>query len=934
MKCAMRRALCSQRLAITIATSIVTLLAFALRVYRLDAQSYWIDEGWTLHYAALTPTQLWHTLQTTRVVPPLYHFLTLYWSALVGNGEYPMRFLSVICGTLSVPLTMRFGKALGDVRLGFVAALLMAVSPYQIWHSQDARNYTMLTAAVLVSMWGFVALWQGQWKWRQQLLYILGTEWALLTHYHALIVIGVQGLFLLVTWFLQPRGTFVRRQLYLRWGVLLLIILGLFGLWLYFGMGALKDYYNWIPQPTLWETYVRSALAYSVGELVPMPLSVWLSLAFVVLFLCGCTYAARRRWGNWHGRHTFVLIATYTLAPNLAAWLYGEVRTPVYLERYLIPVQAGYLLAVAMGVLAISDGMRTILVRARLRWSGHVASLSGALPLLALLGISGWVLFHHYFDPTYAKPDWRTIAHTVEDYALPQDAILITGAGSEMVFDYYYDGHSPVYAEFNNPSLSAESALQRLADIAAQHRRIWYMPYGLPIDQVLEGWLASHAYPAWQSWLGRQRMALYVTETAFGMVERALDIAFEESPGKRLELLRIATPAQPVAAGDTAPFALTWQTSAQLAYNYQVSMRLISSLGERYAQADWPPLAAEGGTSIWRPGQAIADRRALWLPADTPPGHYQVQLAMYEPGSGQQLGMPQTVAALDVAPASIVVPARSLQLSNPVYRAMGDLILVGYALPSQVQPGEDIWISLYWQLAPDARVTRLTEATVRLTLEEGEASEQMGTTLTLAELVGDPRGWQPGQVRRALYRLPTSPRLSALHATLHLDLLWRGERLGDRISLPPIALQQRPRHFEPPRIAEAVQVALGEPPVFQLVGYEVAKREARPGDTLDVTLHWHALAEVDENYTVFVQLLNPDWRVVAQQDMQPLAGLAPTSTWLQGEFLSDPYHLYLPTDLTPGPYRLITGMYHASGGQRLPTSTGGDFIDLGMVRIW
>ncbi|MGC8879506.1 MAG: glycosyltransferase family 39 protein [Anaerolineae bacterium] len=933
----MKRAPCFRNYAVTIATLLVTLLGFALRVYRLDAQSYWIDEGWTLHYAALTPTQLWHTLQTTRVVPPLYHFLTLYWSALAGNGEYAMRFLSVLCGALSVPLTMRFGRALGDARLGFVAALLMAVSPYQIWHSQDARNYTMLTAAALVSMWSFATLWQGQWGWRWQLLYIMGTEWALLTHYHALILIGVQGLFLLVIWLIRPvrpEGILGRQELYLRWGALLLITLGLFGLWLYFGMGALKDYYNWIPQPTLWETYVRSALAYSVGEMVPMPLSAWLSLAFVVLFLCGLVYAARRSWRNWQGRYMLALILIYTLAPNLAAWLYGEVRTPVYLERYLIPVQVGYLLAVAMGVLAISDGVHSALKQVKLRWSSAVATSLGTLLLLILLGISGWVLYHHYFDPTYAKPDWRTIAHMVEDYALPRDAVVITGAGSEMVFDYYYNGDLPVYTEFNNLSLSADKALERLAEIAAQHRRIWYMPYGLPIDRVLEGWLAAHGYPAWQSWLGRQRMALYATETAFEIVEQSIGVTFEESADRRLELLRTAAPVQSVAAGDVAPFALIWQTNNHLAYDYQVSVRLINSRGERYVQADWPPLAAGGGTSTWQPGQAVIDRRGLWLPADIPPGRYQVQLAVYEPGNGRQLGTPQSVTALAVAPARAVVPLRSLQLPNPTHLEMGELSLVGYALPSNVQPGEDIWMHLYWQLAPGADVTRLAEATVELTLDGGKGSERKETPLPLAELVGDPAGWRPGQVRRALYRLPTSPRFSAPQVTLHLDLLWRGEHLGHRVSLPPITLQQRPRRFEPPRIAEAVQVTLGEPPVFRLVGYEVAKREARPGDELGVTLHWHSLAEVDNNYTVFVQLLNADWRVVAQQDMQPLAGLAPTSTWLQGEFLADPYHLHLPADLPPGQYRIIAGMYDASSGQRLPASTGGDFIDLGMVRIW
>ncbi len=916
------------------ATLLITLLAFVLRAYRLDAQSYWIDEGWTLHYAALTPPQLWHTLQTTRVVPPLYHFLTLYWSALLDNSEYAMRFLSLLCGVLSVPLMMRLGRALGSVRLGLIAALLIAVAPYQIWHSQDARNYTMLTAAGLVSMWSFVVLWQGRWQWRWQLLYVLGTAWALLTHYHALILIGVQGLFLVVSRLLRPTGMFRQWRFYLRWGGLMLITLGLFGLWLYFGLGALKEYYNWIPQPALWETYLRGIVAYSVGELVPPPTSFWLSLAFAVLFWCGLVYAGWRSWHNWRGRYTLAFLAVYTLMPNLVAWLYGELRTPVYLERYLIPVQVAHLLVVAMGVLGVSHGVHSIFGRASFRWARFLAVSVGALLLLGLLSISGWVLYHHYFDPAYAKPDWRTIAHMIEDYASPDDAIIITGDGSEMVFNYYYKGDLPVYVDFNTPPPPADKAVQRLAEIATQHRRIWYTPYGVPIDSVLEGWLASNAYPVWQSWLGRQRLALYATTTASTMAERPAHTVFEESPGRGLELLRAAVPAQQIAAGDVAPFALTWRATAHLAHDYQVSLRLTDLRGERYAQADWPPLAVAGATSTWQPDQLVVDRRALWLPVDAPPGRYQVQLVVYEPRSGQQLGTPQPIAALDVAPARAIVPLRSLQLPNPIRREMSALTLVGYALPTELQPGEDVWMQLYWQLAAGADTSRLTDITMQLTLDGGADPDRYETTRSLAELVGDPTGWQPGQVRRMIYRLSTSPRLAATRLTLHIALLSYGESLGERVSLSPITVQQRARRFEPPRVAETADVVLSNPPAFRLVGYELTSREPRLGDELGVTLHWQSLAEVDSNYTVFVQLLNMDWRVVAQQDLQPLAGRAPTSTWLRGEFLSDPYRLRLPTDLPPGSYRVIAGMYDASSGQRLPVSAGGDFIDLGTVRLW
>jgi hypothetical protein len=87
------------------------------------------------------------------------------------------------------------------------------------------------------------------------------------------------------------------------------------------------------------------------------------------------------------------------------------------------------------------------------------------------------------------------------------------------------------------------------------------------------------------------------------------------------------------------------------------------------------------------------------------------------------------------------------------------------------------------------------------------------------------------------------------------------------------------------------------------------------------------------SYTVFVQLLNSAGQVVAQVDAQPLAGAAPTTTWLPGEILTDPYTLTLPPELPPGDYRLITGLYNAANGERLSVATGGNFVELSPLTV-
>jgi len=71
-------------------------------------------------------------------------------------------------------------------------------------------------------------------------------------------------------------------------------------------------------------------------------------------------------------------------------------------------------------------------------------------------------------------------------------------------------------------------------------------------------------------------------------------------------------------------------------------------------------------------------------------------------------------------------------------------------------------------------------------------------------------------------------------------------------------------------------------------------------------------------YTGFVQLLDPNNRVLAQEDHIPQRGAAPTTSWLPGEYVVDQYTLTLPESLPPGPYRLIAGLYDVRTMQRVP----------------
>ena len=111
-----------------------------------------------------------------------------------------------------------------------------------------------------------------------------------------------------------------------------------------------------------------------------------------------------------------------------------------------------------------------------------------------------------------------------------------------------------------------------------------------------------------------------------------------------------------------------------------------------------------------------------------------------------------------------------------------------------------------------------------------------------------------------------------------------------------------------------------------LLGYDRlpgGRAAARAGDTLRLTLYWQCLEQMDVSYTVFVQLLGAGDRLAGQDDALPAGGLAPTTSWVKGEVITDEHTLTVRPDAAAGEYRLVVGWYDAASGARLPVYVQG-----------
>jgi hypothetical protein len=96
--------------------------------------------------------------------------------------------------------------------------------------------------------------------------------------------------------------------------------------------------------------------------------------------------------------------------------------------------------------------------------------------------------------------------------------------------------------------------------------------------------------------------------------------------------------------------------------------------------------------------------------------------------------------------------------------------------------------------------------------------------------------------------------------------------------------------------------------------------EVHAGDILTFSLLWRVEQVVEQDYTVFVQLLDQGGQLQGQIDRSPVGGFRQTSTWQTGEVIDDRYGLELPQDMAPGRYQLIAGLYLPASGERLAVS--------------
>jgi len=378
--------------------------------------------------------------------------------------------------------------------------------------------------------------------------------------------------------------------------------------------------------------------------------------------------------------------------------------------------------------------------------------------------------------------------------------------------------------------------------------------------------------------------------------------------------------AQAPVAGAQAPMRLFWLNDG-IQPDEHFYVRLADSQEQDWAWGSCVTDPAFGDPSAWQDEDIIESQCQLVIYPGTPPREYLLRVGVInEEGTViGQVNLSKEEGGVLVARPAQFPGDEWVPVDHRVQRSLGDdLALVGYDVTLAThKPGEVIPLVLYWRALHEIDESYM----IRLTLkgdEPGQYAQWEGLPVNGRYLTPS---WKADELVRDPWQLALPASLPTGTYDLDLMLISEDGREAARLALGSLGVEGRVHAFaleQPPAVTQRAQ--FGE--TIHFLGYELGGSAVGerlvPGGDVQVALTWRGESTPDQNYIVFVQLLDETNQVRAQHDGQPGDGMLITTTWAPGEYVRDEHNLALPADLPAGDYRLIVGMYLPDTGERLP----------------
>ncbi len=700
------------------------LVAFFLRVYRLADKNVWWDEGWSIW---LSQKDLaWIALRTAADEhPPLHYWMLHFWNSIAGTNAFAGRFLSVAFGVLTIALIYRIGKRVGarphsnspplvGEGIGVLAALFLATARFNIWWSQDIKNYTPSIFFAFAAVWFMLDVIEKQStppspplsKGRVRvgseiashkplatlaphasagvtiIAYAICAALAMWTHYLAALVLLALNLYVFIiltrafyvsplrlrsgqgfTHHASPDLSFAHWSFVIRnWLIGNFLAAAFFVPWLFL---YLQNAVAWTAAPAfdfiLFLKLVATVLP--LGVTTNIDNYAALTIALTVIAALGAisqqSTVNSQQSPQTERRSLFTVHCTlFTLIVLLPPLLvYALSLTPVAFfapkiqARYLLILLPAYTILLALGVIFLSRFSRPFAVFA----------------ILIVLGANAFVL-NDYYSERRLRDEYTTLANTINSFARQGDLVLLDTDQEWPTVLYYLRYPLDWLGAPNGKPMTAADADALVRRATNRNDAIWLItiPDALATDpqKLLEMRLARDLPKRFDQTFDGKRLVLYARD------DRDLDqvarenfvpqFARSEQVNDDLQLLGFDLPVREARAGDWVRVVTYWNARA-------ASQVIVTSQTIRVPQ-----------------GERVRVQTDLVAPPNLR-GDFVIALGVQE------------IARVRVEPhPEFVRPSR---IAFPLDARFGDTIhCAGYDLSQAIfRPGDTVPLTLYWR---------------------------------------------------------------------------------------------------------------------------------------------------------------------------------------------------------------------------------------------
>lgn len=645
--------------------ALVLIAAYALRVRGLDHFELSWDEGYSTWIIRQPFTQMIE-ITARDVHPPLYYLLLRLHAGIlsIAQGEFALRYLSVLMGMVSIALVYVLGAAVGGRWSGLIAAALVTVARANIDIARDTRMHMLAMLCVTLALWAAVRWFRRPDQRRWLALYAAAALAALFTFYLTIMALIAANIAFIVWWW--PRRD--DRQRLIAWVITHVGIGLIFAPWALYTYGQLLRGPSPAPMlsPLVYVQFYLITLSTGLPTYSESYIPIYAAVTLIVS--AGVWMLALARQRDTVG---LVLLLAGVIVPLVvvlvASLPFHDLARPVA-ARYFLSVSAAFYALAAWAIIALMRRSRAAGVVGLIIVFG--AALYGLMPTLT---------------PDARRDLFVSIGETLRAHRQPDDALILNNDKTWPALAAKYD--APRQDIPHGSVIAPEAADSLLTPIWESSDAVWLIttPESLVSDptQVIAAWLDARAVGARFWMFNEYGLAVYArTESRAQTLDALVTGYAPPDDATRIDaggLMAVHQPLKRYRAGDAAHITLFW--SAPPDAPYEIALVDAAGAVRRTVQIDAPPPAPEGLT-----------RQAIRMPLtlDLPTGDYTLRLA-----------------SPDVTLASLVLVVNPLDalnapvdaIPNPLnWRVGNSITLLGYDISTtQARAGDHITVRLYWQ---------------------------------------------------------------------------------------------------------------------------------------------------------------------------------------------------------------------------------------------